>query len=174
MASDLSSSGISFKTLAKDSGFLNEIIHNISSCVLLLNNKMELQAYNNSIKTIFSNKKDEHLLYQRCGEAIGCAYTVEEKKRCGETSKCKYCELRESGLSTYLNKEPVYKKQIEREFFKTASNKVLKHLQFSTRPFRHKKELYVIMIIEDITEWISQEKLIKFQQEKLKEMLSFN
>ena len=174
MASNISLSGLSFELLSNSSGFLNEIINNISSCILLLNNKMELQAYNEPLKTIFSNKKDEDLLYKRCGEAIGCAYTVEESKNCGETSNCKYCKLRESGIMSYLDKKAVYKERLDREFFKTNGKKVLKHLQFSTKPFEFKKEYYIVIVIEDITTLVNQEKLIKFQQNKIEDLMTMN
>lgn len=174
MASELSASGASFNILSGSHDFLNQIIDNISSCVLLLNNKMELQAYNDALKTIFSNKKDEDLLYQRCGEAIGCAYSVDEMKRCGETSQCRYCTLREKAMFSYLEKKPVYKEKIERDFFNIKGKKVLKHLQFSTKYFRYKDEPYIIMILDDITTLETQNNLIQFQEEKIKELIHKN
>ncbi len=81
MKRDKALTNISFDILGGSSKFLNLVLDNITCCILLLNDKMELQAYNDSLKTIFSNKKDEHILYQRCGEAIGCAYQVEEAKK---------------------------------------------------------------------------------------------
>ncbi len=160
MASDKSLTNTSFDILRGSSKFLNTILDNITSCILLLNDKMELQAYNDALKTIFSNKKDEHLLYQRCGEAIGCAYQVEEAKECGKTSHCKYCDLRVSALKSYAENKPVYNKHFSSHFFNTENQKVLKHLQFSTRLFLHDDEKYIIMIIEDITKFISQQEKI--------------
>lgn len=145
----------SFETISNSSIFLNKIIHEITSCVLLLNQKMELVAYNDPIKTIFCNKKDEHLLYQRCGEAIGCAFSIDEMERCGETSKCRFCELRESALFTYSNKEDVFKQRISREFYTTERSKVIKHLEFSTRHFEMGTALYIILIINDNTDLIN-------------------
>ncbi|MCG8702466.1 MAG: hypothetical protein MI922_30735 [Bacteroidales bacterium] len=124
---------------------------------------MELQAFNDSIKTIFSNKPDEHLLYQRCGEAIGCAFTVEEQSDCGTTSKCKYCVLRRAALISYTDKKSIFKEFLSREFYNSDGKKVLKHLQFSTRPFYFEKEYYVITIIDDITE-------LTIMKEKVKEL----
>ena len=174
MASNLSASKTSFKVLGNSSEFLNIIIQNISSCILILNDKMELQAYNDPIKTIFSNKRDEDLLYVRCGEAIGCAYTVEEKKICGETSKCKFCELREAGMISYLEGKTIFKHKFSREFFIKTGRKVMKHLQFSTRPFQYKKDKYIIVIIDDISKLIDQEKLLSFQQGKINELIKKN
>jgi hypothetical protein len=78
MSSDLTMTNESFNFLSNSSDFLNIILNNINSCVLLLDKELKLRAYNDSLKTIFSNKKDEDLLYIKCGEAIGCAYQIEE------------------------------------------------------------------------------------------------
>lgn len=174
MESELSSSGISFNLLAKKSGFINLIVENITSCVLLLNSKMELQAYNDALKTIFSNRADEDLLYQRCGEAIGCANTVEEMKQCGTTSKCKFCPLREAAMISYIDKQPIYKENIERDFFTREGKKVRKNLIFSTRPFEFENENYIIVIIEDITKYKNQQKLIQYQKDKIDDLISKN
>ena len=169
MAREKSLTNTSFDILRGSSEFLNTILDNLTSCVLLLNDKMELQAYNDAMKTIFSNKKDEHLLYKRCGEAIGCAHHVEEAKDCGRTSRCKYCDLRVSAIKSYTENKPVYKTHFSRHFFNTQNQKVLKHLQFSTRLFLHDDEKYIIMIIEDITKLISQqEKISALSSEKHK------
>ncbi|MBU1012693.1 MAG: hypothetical protein KKG99_06795 [Bacteroidetes bacterium] len=151
MKSDRSMNNESFNFLRGSSEFLDIILNNINSCVLLLNKDLRLQAFNDSLKTIFSNKKDEDLLYVKCGEAIGCAYQIEEQKECGETSRCKTCDLRIAALTSYTNNEVIYKNQISRPFFDYNNIKIEKQLQFSTRLFLFNKEKYIIMLIEDIT-----------------------
>ena len=151
MKSEIALTNTSFNYLSHSSDFLNIVINNISACVLLLNHKMELQAYNDALKTIFSNRANEDLLYVRCGEAIGCAYAIEETKECGNTSHCNTCELRVAALESYVNKKNIYKDHIYRPFFDHNNTKVDKHLQFSTRHFKFEQENYIIMIIEDIT-----------------------
>jgi sigma-B regulation protein RsbU (phosphoserine phosphatase) len=126
---------------------------------------MELQAFNDIMKTMFSNKENEYLLYKRCGEALGCAFTVEEMKECGKTSRCCLCSLRESVLISYMEKKAVYKQKISREFYKHSGEKVLKHLQFSTRPFYFENDYYIITIINDIT-------LSELKDEKIKQLQS--
>ena len=151
MKSEIASTNETFQFLSGSSEFLNIILNNINSCVLILNKQMELQAFNNSLTTIFSNKRDEDLQYMRCGEAIGCAYQIEEQKNCGETSNCYKCELKVSALTSYVHNEPIYKNNIVKPFFTYDNKKVDKTLQFSTRLFDFQKEKYIIMIIEDVT-----------------------
>lgn len=151
MNSKISLTNVSFDFLSKSDKFLNLIIHNISSCVLLLNKDMMLKAYNEPLKTIFSNKPEEEILYHKCGEVIGCAYSVEEEKECGTTSQCKTCSLRESALQSYSDGTMIFKEKIEREFYTSNLKKELKHLQFSVRNFNFENERYILMLIDDIT-----------------------
>ncbi|MBN1117349.1 MAG: hypothetical protein JXA77_09110 [Bacteroidales bacterium] len=151
MGKELASTNVSFDFLKGSSEFLNLVLNNISSCVLLLNRDMELQEFNNAMKTIFTARKDEYLLYVRCGEAIGCAYQVEEMKDCGTTSHCSFCELRLAALTSYSEDKVVFKESIIKPFLNGEGEKVDKHLQFSTRLFRFKGERYILMIIDDIT-----------------------
>ena len=153
MKTDLTFTNESFSFLKNSSDFLNIVLNNIDCCILLLDQEVKLRAFNDSLKTIFSNRRDEDLMYVRCGEAIGCAYQIEEQKECGTTSKCSYCELRVAALTSYLNNEVIYKNHITKPFFNHDNVKVDKHLQFSTRLFIHKNEKYIMMIIDDITKF---------------------
>lgn len=151
----ISSNNISFDFLHNSKDFLNIVLNRISCSVLLLNKDMELQAFNDPVKNMFINKPDEDLLYVRCGEAIGCAYSVDEMKNCGETSKCSTCDLRVKSLEAYINKKPIYRQRFSREFYKVDGNKELKHLQFSVLPFYFSNDYYITVIVEDITELVN-------------------
>lgn len=153
MKQDQSLTNESFSFLSQSSEFLNLILNNINSCVLLLDKDVKLRAFNDAMRTIFSNRKDEDLLFVPCGEAIGCAYQIEEQRQCGETSRCNSCELRIAALTSYMDDVPIYKDHIVKPFFTHDNKKVDKHLQFSTRLFHFQKEKYIIMIIEDISNY---------------------
>jgi hypothetical protein len=148
---EITSANQSFNFLRNSGNFLSLILNNINSCVLLLDKDVRLRAFNDSLKTIFSNKKDEHLLYMRCGEAIGCAYQINEQKDCGETSQCCNCDIRIAALTSYMNNVPVYKERVIRPFMNYNNEIEDKTLQFSTRLFEFEQEKYIVMIIEDIT-----------------------
>jgi hypothetical protein len=153
MIRETSNNNSSFDYLSHSGEFLNFVLEHINSCVILLNAAMELQAFNNALKTIFSNKPDEHILYKKCGNVIGCAFAVEEEAECGSTSQCQFCLLRQKAIISYANNECFYKEKFSREFYKTNTEKVMKHLQFSTRSFQFEKDKYTVMIIEDISKF---------------------
>jgi hypothetical protein len=154
MKTELACSNVSFSFLSSSSDFLNLVLDNINCCILMLNNQMELQAFNNAMKTIFSNDKGSDL-YRKCGEVIGCAYSVEEEKGCGTTSHCGNCELRLAAMSSYVNDQPISNDCITRPFYMAHNRKETKHLQFSTRIFNFKREKYILLIINDITELVN-------------------
>lgn len=126
-------------------------MNNINSSILLLDKEMRLKAFNDAMKTIFSSKKDEDLMYMKCGEAIGYAYQLEEQKECGKTSQCCNYDIWIAALNSYMNNSVVYKDHIQRPFFLHSGEKVMKYLQFSTRLFVYNNEKFIIMIVEDIT-----------------------
>ncbi len=150
---------VSFDFLKNSSEFLDLVLNNINSCVLLLDKEMRLVAFNDAIRTIFPKNNDEDIRLQRCGEAIGCAHQLEEAKECGKTSQCHNCDLRLAALNSYMKNEVVYKKQITKPFFNYEGQKVDKHLQFSTRLFKYEDERYIIMLVEDITELVNQKQI---------------
>lgn len=94
----ISSENTSFNHLRGSGEFLN----NISNCVLLLNQDINLRAFNDAMKTMFSNKLNEHLIYRRCREAIGHTAAVEEQKDGETTSKCGSCKLTKRALRSYV------------------------------------------------------------------------
>lgn len=153
MDNNLTMANHHFDFLRQSNEFLCTILDSINSCVLILDKDVKLRAYNDSLKTIFSNKKNEDLLYVKCGEAIGCAYQVEEQVECGKSSKCNTCELRRAALTSYVDNKMIYKEHVVRPFITFDNKKVDKHLQFSTRIFHFEEEKYIIMIIEDISKW---------------------
>ncbi|MBN2597195.1 MAG: hypothetical protein JXR82_10470 [Marinifilaceae bacterium] len=155
METDITHTNEQFSALSKSSEFLNLILNNINSCIMLLDKDLMLRAYNEPLLSIFSNKRNENLMYRKCGEVIGCAYQIEEQKLCGNTSMCRSCELRISALNSYVRNEAIFNEKITKPFFNFEGVKVDKHLQFSTRLFPYQKEKYIIMILEDITELVT-------------------
>lgn len=148
MSLEIALTNVSFNFLKGSQEFLNLILNNINSAVLLLNNKMELVSFNDALITIFPKNKDKDLKFVRCGEAIGCAYQVEEQTDCGTTTKCRHCELRLSAISTYLNNTSTLRKEIIRPFYIDDKNKVDMRIQYTTKLFAYEGEKYIVLLVE--------------------------
>lgn len=172
MKEEFSSNNEAFSYLKNDPDFLNALINDAGSCILILNKDMELRAFNDPMRNLFINEKDEDILYERCGDALGCAFTVDEMKKCGETSKCKTCQLRKDAIFSYINKEPVYYTSISREFYKKDSTKVTRHLRYSIRTLKVNRKYYIMMLLNDVTTLTNQSQLILRQNEIIKEFES--
>jgi len=114
---------------------------------------MQLQAFNEPLRTIFVDKEEEYLLYKLCGEVIGCAFQVESQQQCGDTKHCNECTLRVSAIEAYASGKPKLRQEIVREFYKADGSKEEKHLVFSVKPIYFRTEYYLIVLIEDVT-WL--------------------
>jgi len=148
MKTNIALTNVSFNFLKGSQEFLELILENINCSVLLLNNHMQLISFNNAFFTMFPKNKDKDLSLVRCGEAIGCAYQVEEQKECGDTSNCRNCELRLSAISTYLNNTSTFRKKITRPFYLNNNKKVNLDLQYTTKNFAFEGDKYIVMLIE--------------------------
>ncbi len=170
MKQPLTSAYTRFEDLKKSSTFLELLLNNISSCILMLDKEMKLQAFNEPLKTIFRNKSEQQLLYQRCGEVIGCAYSVEEKKDCGKTNYCNQCILRLSAMNAYATHKSTYNQKIIREFYSSNNTKETKCLKFSVKPIYFEDNYYLIMIIDDVSKVVGSKAAIEAQQEYIKQL----
>ena len=150
MHSTVASTNVSFNFLKGSSDFLNIVLDNINSAVLILNNKMELISFNDAIKTLFPSATNKELKFVRCGEALGCAYHIDEQKDCGNTSRCRDCELRKSAIASYAEDKTTSFKKIERPFYNEDNEKINVKLQYSTRLFPFESEKYIIMVLESL------------------------
>lgn len=147
--------------------FMKNIVDCIPSAIFLLDNKLEIQAFNDSFKTVFSYIPDNEIIYRLIGDIIGCAHSVEEGKHCGSTTRCQECKLRNTAIDSFTSRKPIYNQKFTREFYISNSEKTRKHLEFSTRFLAHKNRDMLIVILNDISE-ISEQKLkIEKQKEQI-------
>ncbi len=140
-----------FNAMQNSASFLNFIVQNTNSAVLILDKDMKVQAYNESVKTIFAGKQGSFILHTKCGECLGCALTIDENKQCGNTSGCLTCELRNAAIVVYSSKQAIYKQRFEGEFYNKAHKKERKLLQYSIKPVELENKLYLALLVEDIT-----------------------
>ena len=152
------------KDLKESNEFLNLLLDNINSAILIADENLQIHHFNNSFINLFDHAADSFFA-KSFGEATGCVNAVTENKPCGETSHCAHCLLKKSLIQTLIENAPIDKQHLERTFYLNGEP-VQKHLEFSTRRISfHGRDMFLV-IIYDITD-IEQQKIELQNKQKL-------
>lgn len=76
-------------SLKESSEFMNLLLDNINSAVLIADEKFRIHQFNKGFLNLFdraTDRLDDHSF----GQVTGCVNAVQENKSCGETSKCRF------------------------------------------------------------------------------------
>jgi len=152
---------INISDLKDSNEFLKVLLENLSSAIFIVDKNLRIRNFNDSFRALFY-KTEDRILGELCGNALGCAFAVEENKNCGTASNCGKCVLRGSLIKAFTEKIPAYKELLEREFF-VDEKKVLKYFQYTTKYVRFNNNEMVLIIVDDITE-------LEKSYQKMKEM----
>ncbi|MGO8878467.1 MAG: SpoIIE family protein phosphatase [Desulfomonilaceae bacterium] len=160
---------IQLGSLKESNEFLNLLMDNMTSAVFLVGKDFRVQQVNDSFKKLFSITEAK-LINKLCGNAIGCAFTVDESQLCGKTSNCGNCELRDSVFSVFVEKVPVFKAKLHREFY-IGGQRVDKYFLFSSVYLFYRDEEMVLVIVDDMSEMERQRLWLVEKQKRLDEDL---
>ena len=129
---------INIRDLRESNEFLNILLDNVNSAIFLIDPNIRLTSVNEAFTSVFQNESS-NILGELCGNALGCSFTVDEGKNCGETSNCNICEFRKSLLSAFMQNIPVDRQLLKREYY-IKGVKTLKYLQYSTRLIKYNNQ----------------------------------
>jgi sigma-B regulation protein RsbU (phosphoserine phosphatase) len=101
--------------LRESNEFLNLLLDNINSAVLIADENMQIHQFNKSFLSLFDRATDQRV-DSSFGQIAGCVNAVAENRSCGETSQCQFCSIRRSLLQTLLDEAPVHRRRLERQF----------------------------------------------------------
>ena len=149
--------------LKESNEFLNLLLDNINSAVLIADENLQIHQFNNSFLSLFDSAA-ETVLEAGFGETTGCVNAVVENKSCGQTSHCAQCILRRSLIQTLTDRVPVDNQPLNRVFY-INGEPVEKHLQFSTRTIMYQGQKMFLIIIYDVTD-IEQQKIELLKKQK--------
>lgn len=159
---------ISLLNLKESNDFLNSIIDNMTSALFVVDKEVKVQNMNDSFQALFQ-KSREQIFGRYCGNAIGCSFTVNENKDCGNTSQCNTCELRKSILKAFTQKIPSFREKLEREIF-INGQMMPKIFLYSTKYITFDNEEMILIIVDDITEIENQKKQLEVQNVELQNL----
>ena len=151
--------------LRESNEFLNLLLDNINSAVLIADEKMQIHQFNKSFLDLFDRTTDQPV-DRSFGQIAGCVNAVVENQSCGHTSQCQFCSIRRSLLQTLLDKAPVDRRRMERRFF-IDGRAVTKYLEFSARPIQFQGRRMILVIIYDITDIETQKRELEAKQEQI-------
>lgn len=157
------------RDLRESNEFLNILLENIPSLVLLADSEMRVREVNDASRVLFGLSRED-LLGKRCGNALHCVFAESEDKLCGETSNCSQCPLRQSALATMLKKVPTDREKLIHTFF-VQGRPEERHFEFSTRYVRYQGQELVLLILYDVTTLERQKQELIVQQNKINESL---
>jgi sigma-B regulation protein RsbU (phosphoserine phosphatase) len=138
------------QNLKESNEFLNLLLDNINSAVLIADENLQIHRFNDSFLNLFDSAT-ESILETSFGEAVGCVNAILENKACGATSQCSQCILRSSLIHNLIDRAPVNNQPLNRVFY-IKGKPVEKHFQFSTRPITFQGRKMFLIIIYDVTD----------------------
>ncbi len=156
--------------LRESNEFLNLVLENINSAILIADENMRIHQFNQSFLGMFDQAADR-VLESSFGQISGCVNAVTENKSCGFTSQCRFCVLRGSLLKTLLEDYPVDGRIVERVFY-IGNRPVVKNLEVSSRLIRFQGRPMILVIIYDITQIEEQRKKLEEQQRLIDQELA--
>jgi len=151
--------------LKESKAFLNLVLNNIDAAILIVDEHFHIHKFNKSFLDLFDQALD-CIVDRSFGQVAGCVNAVRENKGCGETSKCRCCNLKQSLLQTLPEDFQGAKKRLERVFYINGSP-VSKYLEFTSQPIRFKGRKMMLVIINDITEIEKQRRELEGKQAQI-------
>lgn len=130
--------------------FLNLLLDNINSAVLIADENFNLFRINHSFLKIFEEPSDS-IAGKTLGKAMGCIHTFRENKPCGETSYCDTCPIRDILRTTMSTHVPVDRKRVEKMFF-VDGHPQKKILEVTSRYIRYHQRRMILLILYDVTD----------------------
>ncbi|MBL4559571.1 MAG: PAS domain-containing sensor histidine kinase [Labilibaculum sp.] len=157
---------INLKNLKESNEFLNILFDNITSALFILDKNARIENINESFTLLFQ-KREEKILGNLCGNALGCQFAVEENSLCGETSHCENCILKRDILQTMSEKVPANRRKLSRVFYSDIQ-KETKHFLYSTRYIQYYGKEYILVIVDDHTELETSRNKLEEQNDTLR------
>lgn len=155
---------LKLKDLRESNEFLNVLLDNIASAVMIVDNDFRIRQFNDALTRIFGKEGREYT-GEACGDALGCIFAAKEKAPCGKTSQCHKCQLRKNLAKTFSQRSSCRRKMLARSFYLNEVP-VQKFIEFSTRYISFNGQEFALLIMDDITEReLQKQELIRKQKQ---------
>lgn len=137
------------ENLRESTEFLNTVLDNMESAVLLLDKEMRIHHVNRRFLELF-RPPGEEVLGAYCGNALSCGHAVEESAECGKSSRCGECGLRAAAAQALAGEIPRRSRLVRRFYVRGRPER--KHLDYSCRHMAYKGRDMALVVLHDVTE----------------------
>ena len=139
------------------SGFLRAVLDAIPSPVFIVDNDFRILTYNPAAAPLLGETPSLELRMSG-GEALHCIHSMETLAGCGHSEHCQTCVVRNSVQSSFAHRDVVRRKARMTLVGKNGDSEI--YMLVTTAPLQHKGAMYVILILEDISELVQLRRLI--------------
>jgi len=136
--------------------FFETIIDTIPIPIFVADNEVRILGYNSASIPLFES--EDHLLRMECGDAFNCINSKNASNGCGAGELCKKSVIRNSVNKSYRGSR-VEKARTQMKFVRGDEIKEIQML-VTTAPLKFGGELFVLVVLEDVTELMELRSLI--------------
>ena len=137
--------------------YLRTILDTLPSAVFVVDQEFKIFDLNPSATKLFGIKPDT-ILHRLSGEAMHCMHAMASNNCCGTTEYCPDCVIRNSIEAAFKSKA-THKQKNKMKIQKNGDVSDI-HMLVTASSFTYKEGAFVLLVLEDITEFISLQRLI--------------
>jgi PAS domain-containing protein len=128
---------------------LGTILDAIPASIFMVDKDVEVLGVNRTALRMLSQDPDS-IIRHPAGELLHCIHSTETPGGCGTSESCRECQVR-AGVSKSFSANQVVRQKVQMELVNKGDvSKV--SLLITTTPFEFKEKMFVLLILEDISE----------------------
>jgi PAS domain-containing protein len=135
--------------LSSTGDLLGSILDAIPASIFMVDKDVEVLGVNRQALLMLS-QDPESIIRRPAGELLHCIHSTETPGGCGTAESCRECLVR-AGVGKSFSANQVVRQRVEMELVNEGDvSKV--SLLITTTPFEFKQKMFVLLILEDISE----------------------
>ena len=138
-----------FSKLSDTGELLGTILDAIPASIFMVDKNVEVLGVNQKALLMLS-QDPESVIIGRAGEVLHCVHSTETPGGCGTSESCRECRVR-AAVSKSFSANQVVRQKVEMELV-TEGGVSKGSLLITTTPFEFQQKMFVLLILEDISE----------------------
>jgi diguanylate cyclase (GGDEF)-like protein len=156
-------------SLLDNNEFLRSLLESIPSMLFVVDSDVKILKLNAAASELLGVRQDS-LLMKRGGEVLKCVYAGRDLDSCGSAGECAECVIRNS-VKRALQGHPVRRETTQMTLVSGNGIKAV-HFQITASRFVFDDTPYVLLVIEDVTEFKRSEEKLRQLNELLENQAS--